>query len=99
MPKLVVSLRVNVPLPLFERLGEYRYTARHNSKNQALVTLLAAGLASLAKSVELPKDALPSSVSATPPRPRARSSRPKLIMAAGDVPPGRRPNGEARTDA
>ena len=62
---------------------------------QAMVTLLAAGLAALAKPVELPSRWR----YGTPASPRARSSKPKLIMAAGDVPPGRRPNGEAHADA
>ena len=39
MPNPAVSLRVKVPLTLYERIGEYRHTARHDSKNQALVTL------------------------------------------------------------
>lgn len=54
MPKPHVSLRVHVPLELYERVGEYRHAARHDTKNQALVTLVAAGLAALAKPVELP---------------------------------------------
>jgi hypothetical protein len=58
MPKSLVSLRVNVPLGLYERIGEYRHAARHESKNQALLTLLAAGLAALAKPPALPKNGL-----------------------------------------
>ena len=50
-----VSLRVNVPLSMFERIAEYRHTARHDSKNQALVALLAAGLAALAKPPPMPQ--------------------------------------------
>ena len=37
-----MSLRVNVPLPLYELIGEHWHAARHeDSKNQALMTLLA----------------------------------------------------------
>jgi hypothetical protein len=71
MPKPHVSLRVHVPLELYEKVGEYRHAARHDTKNQALVTLVAAGLAALAK----PPAAVPS-----PDRPR------KLIPFAGAEP-------------
>ena len=54
MSKPSVSLRVKVPLPLYERIGEYRHLGRHNSKNQAMVTLFAAGLAALSKPPALP---------------------------------------------
>ena len=94
MPKPHVSLRVNVPLPLFERLGEYRHAGRHDSKNQALVALLAAGLAALSKPVELPS--LGTTETLVPKARPARngSSAPKLIRAASDDNlPGRRPNG------
>ena len=50
-----VSLRVNVPLSLYERIGEYRHLGRHETRAQAMVTLLAAGLAALAKPVALPQ--------------------------------------------
>ena len=49
-----VSLRVKVPLSLYERIGAYRHTARRDSKNQALVALISAGLAALTKPVTLP---------------------------------------------
>ena len=57
MPKPVVSLRVRISLPLYERIGEYRHTARHETRQQALVALIAAGLAALAKPVDLPPQA------------------------------------------
>ncbi len=50
-----VSLRVNVPIGLYERIGAYRHEARHETRAQAVVTLLAAGLAALAKPVALPQ--------------------------------------------
>jgi hypothetical protein len=49
-----VSLRVSVPLQMFERISEYRHLARHDSKNQALVALISAGLAAMTKPVTLP---------------------------------------------
>jgi hypothetical protein len=49
-----VSLRVKVSLALFERIGEYRHLGRHESRQQALVCLLTAGLAALSKPVTLP---------------------------------------------
>jgi len=53
MPKPSVSLREKVPLSLYERIGEYRHTGRRDSKNQAIVALLAAGLAAITKPVTL----------------------------------------------
>ena len=43
MPKPHVSLRINCPLPLYEKIGAYRHEARHETRAQAMVTLLAAG--------------------------------------------------------
>ena len=55
MPKKPhVSLRINCPLPLYEKIGEYRHAARHETRGQAMITLLAAGLAALAKPPALP---------------------------------------------
>jgi hypothetical protein len=90
MPKPLVSLRVNVPMGLFERVNEYRHLARHESKNQALVALLNAGLAALAKPVDLPQIG-----SASDPisKPSARSGP---ILFAGAEPRRQRANGEAR---
>ena len=68
MPKPHVSLRINCPLPLYEKIGAYRHEARHETRAQAMTTLLAAGLAALAKPVEVPK---------------ARPARPKPIAYAG----------------
>lgn len=49
-----VSLRVRCPLQLYARISEYRHAAHHESRSQALVTLIAAGLAALAKPPTLP---------------------------------------------
>jgi hypothetical protein len=72
-----VNLRVNVPLSLYERIGEYRHTARHDSKNQALVTLLAAGLAAMTKPVTLPP------LAPKPVIPNGKDKRSKLVAFAG----------------
>jgi hypothetical protein len=40
-----ISRPVRVSPAIYPRINEYRHTARHDRKNQALVTLLAAGLA------------------------------------------------------
>ena len=54
MPKPHVALRINCPLPLYEKIGAYRHEARHETRAQAMTTLLAAGLAALAKPPALP---------------------------------------------
>ncbi len=71
MSKPHVSLRINCPLPLYEKIGAYRHEARHETCAQAMVTLLAAGLRALSKPVVLPP---------APPNPAER----KLIPFAGD---------------
>ena len=57
MPKPHVSLRLNVSTQLYEKISAYRHEARHETRAQALVTLLAAGLAALQKPVTLPPPA------------------------------------------
>ncbi len=55
MPKQPhVSIRINCPLGLYEKISEYRHLARHETRAQAMVTLLAAGLAALAKPASVP---------------------------------------------
>jgi hypothetical protein len=56
-PPEFTNLRVRVSPTLYTKIGEHRHTARHDSKNHALVTLLAAGLATLAKPPSLPPPA------------------------------------------
>ena len=54
MPKPHVSLRVNVPMRLYEKISAYRHEARHETRAQAMITLINAGLAALAKPPSLP---------------------------------------------
>jgi hypothetical protein len=55
MTKPAVSLLVKVPALLYEPIGEYRHTARHETRQQALVALISAGLAAaMTKPVTLP---------------------------------------------
>jgi hypothetical protein len=54
-----VSLRVAVSLPLFEKINTFRHEARHDSKNLALLCLLNAGLAALAKPPSRPQERPP----------------------------------------
>lgn len=54
MPEPHVSLRVKVPLRLYERISAYRHEARHETRAQAMITLINAGLAALAKPPSLP---------------------------------------------
>ena len=42
-----ISLRIKVPATLAEKISIYRHEARHDSKNAALIALLAAGLEAL----------------------------------------------------
>jgi hypothetical protein len=49
-----VSLRVNVSLEMFEKVSAYRHQARHDAMGQALVALLAAGLAALSVPASVP---------------------------------------------
>jgi hypothetical protein len=50
----LVNLRLKCSLELYERISTYRHEARHDSKNQALVALISAGLAAMTKPVTLP---------------------------------------------
>ena len=68
----IISLRVKVPLALYEKVSTYRFEARHESRNQAALALLAAGLAALAKPPALPVS-----------QPPARSKR--VAFAGKDV--------------
>jgi hypothetical protein len=70
-----IRLRVRCSPALFERISEYRHLARHDTQNQALVTLIAAGLAALSKPVQVPTKT--DNVSLAP-------KRPKLIGFAGN---------------
>jgi hypothetical protein len=76
-PPDAIDLRVRVSPALYAKIGDYRHTARHDSKNQALVTLLAAGLAALAKPPSLPKD------NGSEPDPSPKPARSKPIPYAG----------------
>ncbi|HEV2901121.1 MAG TPA: hypothetical protein VGX71_25430 [Pseudaminobacter sp.] len=49
-----VSLRVAVPLPLYEKISTFRHESRHETRNRALVCLINAGLAALARPASLP---------------------------------------------
>lgn len=69
-----VSLRLNCPLALYEKISAYRHEARHESRSQAMITLVAAGLAALAKPPNLPP----------PDRPK------QLVAFAGSEHDGRR---------
>ena len=79
MPKHF-SLRVRCSLELYERISEFRHAGRFESRGQAMQCLIAAGLAALAKPVELP---LTGSV-ADPVKPPPR--RPKLVGFTGKEP-------------
>ena len=45
MPKPSVSLRINCPMPLYEKISAYRHEARHETRAQVMIALIAAGLA------------------------------------------------------
>ena len=76
MSKPHVSLRINCPLPLYEKIGEYRHAARHETRAQAMTALITAGLAALAKPPALPT----AWATDAPVAPPARS---KLVPYAG----------------
>ena len=44
-----VPLRVEFPLAVWEQVSESRHAARHETRTQALLALVAAGLAALSK--------------------------------------------------
>jgi hypothetical protein len=54
-----VALRLNCPRALYERISAYRHDARHDSRAQAMITLLAAGLAALSRSASVSPPARP----------------------------------------
>jgi hypothetical protein len=58
-PPDCIDLRVRVSPALYAKIGEFRHAARHDSKNQALVCLIAAGLAALAKPPPIPPPGRP----------------------------------------
>jgi hypothetical protein len=67
-----ISLRVRVTPALYGRIGDFRHEARLETRNAALVTLLNAGLAALAKPPALPQ-----------PKPVEQPRHPKLVAYAG----------------
>ncbi len=85
MPKPHVCIRVNCPLGLYEKLSAYRHEARHETRAQALVALIAAGLAALAKPARVPSEPKPASV-APPVLMKSKRPKPKqLVPFAGAV--------------
>jgi hypothetical protein len=77
-----VSLRVRCTPVLYERISSYRHEARHESKNQALVALIAAGLAALAKPASVPTV---SRILETDPSPSPPPDRPKQLVAYAGI--------------
>ncbi|WP_394892079.1 hypothetical protein ACG873_12390 [Mesorhizobium sp. AaZ16] len=49
-----ISLRISVSLTTYQKISEFRHTAQHESRQQALLCLLNAGLVALAKPATLP---------------------------------------------
>jgi hypothetical protein len=76
-PKPVISLRIRVSPVLYARINEFRFSAKCDTRQQAVRTLIAAGLAALAKPPAIP------SAGTGPP------SRSKLVAYAGKEPDGR----------
>jgi hypothetical protein len=72
-----VSIRVTVPLHVYEKISAYRHDARHDTRAQALTCLLNAGLAALSKPAHLPSTSKTLEVGPSPERPR------KLVQFAG----------------
>lgn len=77
-----VALRLNCPRALYEKFSAYRHEARHETRSQALLALLEAGLVA----INTESSAGTSKPAAPPASPKAPSStdRPKkLIPYAG----------------
>ena len=88
MSKPVVSLRVACPLPVYERLSSYRHEARHETRSQAALALIAAGLVALARPAtfirSVPDNFEPVDLLASPPgylrhHGRPRNGRPQVF--------------------
>jgi hypothetical protein len=58
-PPDLIDLRVRVSPALYAKIGEFRHSGRFDSKNSALVCLLAAGLAAMAKPPPIPQPGRP----------------------------------------
>jgi hypothetical protein len=57
---------------MFEKISAYRHEARHETRNEALVALIAAGLAALAKPPALPVVSASKTLEAQSERPKGR---------------------------
>ena len=80
MPKAEhISLRINVTPALYARIGEFKHAKQFETRAQAMVVLLNAGLAALAAPISMPKPV----AEATPPaKPRPVRRRPDPYAGA-----------------